>query len=119
MSKVSESRVAYVAGQPEPAESILVAKLDLPAKYAWFNELSAEERLRFFAGLWEVLTTKDLSLPDGRKRSRMAAINEYIRGWRATVEICSTPGLAQEIEAAEKGPFRGPYSSFEEAFSDL
>ncbi len=97
MTKITETSTAYVAGEKL---SILVARLDLPPEYAWFNELSAAERLDFFAGLLEVLTAEDLTRPGGRKRTRMTAINEYIRTWQATVELESSPEL---VEAVRQG----------------
>jgi hypothetical protein len=119
MSKVTESSTAYVVGQPETTESILVATLDLPPKYAWFNELNAEARLRFFAGLWEVLTMKNLSLPNGRQRSRMAAVNEYIRGWQATVELEASPETRISFERGREDMKHGRLASYEEVFSDV
>jgi hypothetical protein len=120
MSKVTESSTAYVVGQPETTESILVATLDLPPKYAWFNELNAEERLRFFAGLWEVLTTmKNLSLPNGRQRSRMAAVNEFTRGWQATVELEASPETRISFERGREDIEHGRLASYEEVFNDV
>jgi len=84
-----------------------------------FNELNVQERIDFFVGLLQVSAKPELTLPDRRQRTHMDAINEYLRGWQATVELCSNLEIAEEIAAAEKGPFRGPYSSFEEAFGDL
>ena len=119
MRQLSEASSVYVAGEPLPEDSLLVAKFDLPPELAWFNELNVQERIDFFTGLLEVLAKPELTLPDGRRRTLMDALNEYLRGWQATVELCSNPAIAEEITAAEKGPFRGAYSSFEEAFSDL
>jgi hypothetical protein len=119
MKKLSEASSVYVAGEPLPEDSLLVAKFDLPPEFAWFNELNVQERIDFFVGLLEVLAKPKLTLPDGRQRSHMDAINEYLQGWQATVELCSNPEIAEEVAAAEEGPFRGPYSSFEEAFGDL
>jgi hypothetical protein len=112
MKKLSEASSVYVAGEPLPEDSLLVAKFDLPPELAWFNELNVQERIDFFVGLLEVLAKPELTLPDGRQRTPMDAINEYLRGWQATVELCSNPEIAEEIAAAEKGPFREPYSSF-------
>jgi hypothetical protein len=33
------------------------------------------------------LAKPELTLPDGRQRSHMDAINEYLQGWQATVEL--------------------------------
>ena len=93
---------------------VLVEKLDLPPEYAWFNELNAEERSEFFRGLLEILTAgkEELTLPDGRPRTRMAALDEYIRGWQAMVEIESSPELLEAIrrglEDASHGRFVSP-----------
>ena len=119
MKKLSEASSVYVAGEPLPEDSLLAARLDLPPEFAWFNELNVQERIDFFFGLLEVLARPELTLPDGRQRTLIDAINEYLRGWQATVELCSNPAIAEEMAVAEKGPFRGPYSSFEEAFGDL
>ena len=119
MKKLSEASSVYVAGEPLPEDSLLVAKFDLPPELAWFNELNVQERIDFFVGLLEVLAKPELTLPDGRQRTHIEAINEYLQGWQATVELCSNPAVAEEIAAAEEGPFRGPYSSAEEAFGDL
>ena len=118
MKKLSEASSVYVAGEPLPEDSLLVAEFDLPPEFTWFNELDVQERIDFFVGLLEVLAKPDLTLPDGRQRTHIEAINEYLQGWQATVELCSDPAVAEEITAAEKGPFRGPYFSFEEAFGD-
>jgi hypothetical protein len=119
MKKLSDASSVYVAGEPLPEDSLLVAKFDLPPELAWFNELNVQERIDFFVGLLEVLAKPELTLPDGRQRTPMDALNEYLRSWQATVELCSSPAIVEEIAAAEKGPFRGPYSSFEEALGDL
>jgi hypothetical protein len=119
MRKLSEASSVYVAGEPLPEDSLLVAKFDLPPELAWFNELNVQERIDFFVGLLEVLAKPELTLPDGRQRTHMDAINEYLQGWQATVELCSSPTIVEEIAAAEKGPFRGPYSSTEETLGDL
>jgi hypothetical protein len=119
MRKLSEASSVYVAGEPLPEDSLLVAEFDLPPELAWFNELNVQERIDFLAGLLEVLAKPELTLPDGRQRTHMDALSEYLRGWQATVELCSNPAVAEEIATAEEGPFRGPYSSLEEAFGDL
>jgi len=95
---------------------VLVEELDLPPEYAWFNELDAEERSEFFKGLLEILTARkeDLALPDGRPRSRMAALDEYIRGWQATVEIESGPELLQAIQRGLDDARHGRFVSQEE-----
>lgn len=87
---------------------VLVARLDIPEEFAWFNELDAEERGDFFMGLLAIITSNGGNLA--------TRIEEYLRGWQATVEIASTPGLAEAIKQAEKSPRHGPYTSFEEAF---
>ena len=109
MKKLSEASSVYVAGEPLPEDSLLVAKFDLPPEFAWFNELNTQERIDFFFGLLEVLAKPELTLPDERQRTHIEAINEYLRGWQATVEL-SDPAVAEEIAAAEKGPFNGPLS---------
>lgn len=88
--------------------SVLAARLDLPEEFAWFNELDAEERSDFFVELLAIITSDGGDL--------VTRIEEYLRGWQATVEIASTPGLAEAIKHAEQSPRRGPYTSFEEAF---
>ena len=95
---------------------VLVEELDLPPEYAWFNELNAEERSEFFKGLLEILSARkeDLALPDGRPRSRMAALDEYIRGWQATVEIESSPELLEAIQRGLDDARHGRFVSPEE-----
>jgi hypothetical protein len=109
MKKLSEASSVYVAGEPLPEDSLLVAKFDLPPELAWFNELNVQERIDFFVGLLQVLAKPELTLPDGRQRSHMDAINEYLRGWQATVELESSPELVeavrQGIDDMEQGRF--------------
>ncbi len=119
MKKLSEASSAYVVGEPLLEDSLLAAEFDLPPEFAWFNELNIQERIDFFTGLLKVLARPELTWPDGRPRTLMDAINEYVRGWQATVELCSNPTVVEEITIAEKGPFSGPYPSFEEAFGDI
>jgi predicted transcriptional regulator len=109
MKKLSEASSFYVAGEPLPEDSLLVAKFDLPPELAWFNELNVQERIDFFVGLLEVLAKPELTLPDGRQRTHMDAINEYLQGWQATVELESSPELVeavrQGIDDMEQGRF--------------
>jgi hypothetical protein len=109
MKKLSEASSVYVAGEPLPEDSLLVAKFDLPPEFIWFNELNAQERIDFFVGLLQVLAKPELTLPDGRQRSHMDAINEYLQGWQATVELESSPELVeavrQGIDDMEQGRF--------------
>ena len=95
---------------------VLVEKLDLPPEYTWFNELNAEERSEFFRGLLEILTAREeeLTLPNGRPRTRMAALDEYIRGWQATVEIESSPGLLEAVQRGLDDARHGRFVSPEE-----
>jgi predicted transcriptional regulator len=95
---------------------VLVEKLDLPPEYTWFNELNAEERSEFFRGLLEILTVRseELTSPDGRPRTRMAALDEYIRGWQATVEIESSPELLEAIQRGLDDAKHGRFVSQEE-----
>ena len=66
MKKLSEASSVYVAGEPLPEDSLLVAKFDLPPEFAWFNELNVQERIDFFVGLLEVLAKPELTcLTDG------------------------------------------------------
>jgi len=109
MKRISEASSVYVAGEPLPEDSLLVAKFDLPPELVWFNELNVQERIDFFVGLLQVLAKPKLTLPDGRQRSHMDAINEYLRGWQATVELESSPELVeavrQGIDDMEQGRF--------------
>jgi len=109
MKKLSEASSVYVAGEPLPEDSLLVAKFDLPPELVWFNELNVQERIDFFVGLLQVLAKPELTLPDGRQRSHMDAINEYLQGWQATVELESSPELVeavrQGIDDMEQGRF--------------
>jgi len=109
MKKLSEASSVYVAGEPLPEDSLLVAKFDLPPEFIWFNELNVQERIDFFVGLLEVLAKPELTLSDGRQRTHMDAINEYLQGWQATVELESSPELVeavrQGIDDMEQGRF--------------
>jgi hypothetical protein len=109
MKKLSEASSVYVSGEPLPEDSLLVAKFDLPPEFAWFNELNVQERIDFFVGLLQVLAKPELTLPDGRQRTHMDAINEYLQGWQATVELESSPELVeavrQGIDDMEQGRF--------------
>jgi hypothetical protein len=129
MKRLSEASSVYVSGEPLPEDSLLVAKFDLPPEFIWFNELNVQERIDFFVGLLEVLAKPELTLPDGRQRSHMDAINEYLQGWQATVELESSPELVeavrQGIDDMEQGRFAsrkeveeflafGPHSIYDE-----
>jgi hypothetical protein len=109
MKRLSEASSVYISGKPLPEDSLLVAKFDLPPEFIWFNELNVQERIDFFIGLLEVLAKPELTLPDGRQRSHMDAINEYLQGWQATVELESSPELVeavrQGIDDMEQGRF--------------
>jgi hypothetical protein len=109
MKRISEASSVYVAGEPLPEDSLLVAKFDLPPELVWFNELNVQERIDFFVGLLQVLAKPELTLPDGRQRTHMDAINEYLRGWQATVELESSSELVeavrQGIDDMEQGRF--------------
>lgn len=37
MKELSEASSVYVAGEPLPEDSLLVAEFDLPPEFAWFN----------------------------------------------------------------------------------
>ena len=108
--------IVTVKTLPVQEALVLVEELDLPPEYAWFNELSAEERSEFFKGLLEILTAQEeeLTLPDGRPRTRMAALDEYIRGWQATVEIESSPELLEAIQRGLDDAKHGRFVSPEE-----
>jgi hypothetical protein len=108
--------VMTVKTLPVQEAFVLVEQLDLPPEYTWFNELSAEERSEFFKGLLEILTARkeDLALPDGRPRTRMAALDEYVRGWQATVEIESSPELLEAIQHSLDDARHGRFVSPEE-----
>jgi len=114
MKKLSEASSVYVAGEPLPEDSLLVAKFDLPPKLAWFNELNVQERVDFFVGLLEVLAKPELTLPDGRQRTHMDAINEYLRGWQATVELESSPALVEAVRQGIDDMEQGRFASREE-----
>ncbi len=119
MPKIAEAPATYPADESWPSESLLTGRFDLPPEYAWFNELDAQARQDFFAGLLKVLVRPQLALPDGRRRSRQEALDEYLRGWRATIEIESNPNLVTAIKSAMHGPFYGPYDSVDKAFADM
>jgi predicted transcriptional regulator len=95
---------------------VLVEKLDLPPEYTWFNELDAEERSEFFKGLLEILTAREeeLTLPDGRSRTRTVALDEYIRGWQAMVEIESSPELLEALRRGLEDARHGRFVSQDE-----
>ena len=114
MKKLSEASSVYVAGEPSPEDSLLVAKFDLPPEFAWFNELNVQERIDFFVGLLEVLAKPELTLPDGRQRTHMDAINEYLQGWQATVELESSPELAEAVRQGIDDMEQGRFASREE-----
>jgi len=119
MKKLSEASSVYVVGEALPEDSLLVAKFDLPPDFAWFNELSVQERIDFFTGLLEVLTKPELNLPDGRQRTHMDAINEYLRGWQATVELESSPELVESLERGIDDMKHRRFASYGEVFDFL
>jgi len=114
MKKLSEASSVYVAGEPLPEDSLLVAKFDLPPDLVWFNELNVQERIDFFFGLLEVLAKPELTLPDGRQRTLMEAINEYLRGWQATVELESSPELVEAVRQGIADMEQGRFASRKE-----
>ena len=114
MKKLSEASSVYVAGEPLPEDSLLVAEFDLPPELAWFNELSVQERVDFFFGLLEVLAKPELTLPDGRQRTLADAINEYLQGWQATVELESSPELVEAVRQGIDDMEQGRFASREE-----
>ena len=114
MKKLSEASSVYVAGEPLPEDSLLVAKFDLPPEFAWFNELNVQERIDFFVGLLEVLAKPELTLPDGRQRTHIDAINEYLQGWQATVELESSPELVEAVRQGIDDMEQGRFASREE-----
>jgi hypothetical protein len=114
MRKLSEASSIYVAGEPLPEDSLLVAKFDLPPELVWFNELSVQERIDFFTGFLEVLAKPELTLPDGRQRTHMDAINAYLRGWQATVELESSPELVEAVRQGIDDMEQGRFASREE-----
>ena len=119
MKKLSEASSVYVAGEPLPEDSLLVANFDLPPELAWFNELNVQERIDFFVGLLEVLAKPELTLPDGRQRTLMDALNEYLRGWQATVELESSPEAMESHERALHDVKHGRFTSYKEVFGDV
>ena len=114
MKRLSEASSVYISGEPLPEDSLLVAKFDLPPEFIWFNELNVQERIDFFVGLLEVLAKPELTLPDGRQRSHMDAINEYLQGWQATVELESSPELAETVRQGIDDMEQGRFASREE-----
>jgi hypothetical protein len=119
MKRLSEASSVYVAGEPLPEDSLLVAKFDLPPELVWFNELNVQERIDFFVGLLEVLAKPELTLPDGRQRTHIEAINEYLRGWQATVELESSSEAMESHERALDDVKHGRFASYEEVFGDV
>jgi hypothetical protein len=119
MRKLSEASSVYVAGEPLPEDSLLVAKFDLPPELAWFNELNVQERIDFFVGLLEVLAKPELTLPDGRQRTPMDAVNEYLRGWQATVELESSPEAMESHGRALDDVKHGQFASYKEVFGGV
>ena len=59
---------------PQRDFPVLNARLNLPEELTWFNALNAGERLDFFSGLLVILSADGASL--------LAALDEYLRGWR-------------------------------------
>lgn len=119
MSTLKETGATYLAEDTQVGDTLLLGRLELPPRYAWFNELTIQERLDFFAGLLEVLFNPVLVLPDGRRRTRQAALDEYLRRWEATIEIESSPELLTSIEAGRTDLRHGRMASYEEVFSDV
>jgi len=119
MKRLSEASSVYIAGEPLPEDSLLVAKFDLPPEFVWFNELNVQERIDFFAGLLEVLAKPELTLPDGRQRTLMDALNEYLRGWQATVELELSPELIESLKRGLDNMKHGRFASYEEVFDFL
>jgi hypothetical protein len=119
MKKLSEASSVYVAGEPLPEDSLLVAKFDLPPELAWFNELNVQERVDFFVGLLEVLAKPELTLPDRRQRTHMDAINEYLRGWQATVELESSLELVESLKRGLDDMKYRRFASYREVFDFL
>lgn len=106
MNYASEAETASVQGFP-----VLNARLDLPDDLAWFNELSAGDRIEFFSGLLDILASDGDNL--------LAMLGEYLRGWRATVEICSSPELTASYEQAKDDLHHRRFLTYEEVFSGV
>ena len=119
MSTLKETRTAYLSDRTLTGEALLEARFDLPTRYAWFNELTTPERLDFFAGLLEALVNPVLTLPNGKRRTRQVALDEYLRGWAATAEVESGPELLQSIQAGRADLRDGRILSYEEVFGDV
>jgi hypothetical protein len=119
MSTLKETRAAYLTDHALTGEALLEARFDLPRRYAWFNELTTQERLDFFAGLLAILVNPVLVLPNGKRRTRQAALDEYLRGWAATAEIESSPELLQAIRAGRADLQHGRLVSYAEVFDDV
>jgi hypothetical protein len=117
MKRLSEASSVYISGEPLPEDSLLVAKFDLPPEFAWFNELDVQERIDFFFGLLEVLARPELTLPDGRQRTLIDALNEYLQGWQATVELESSPEAMESHERALDDVKHGRFASYEKVLS--
>ncbi len=90
---------------------VLNTRLDLPEELVWFNELSAGERLEFFSGLLSILAADSADL--------LAALDEYLRGWQATVEICSSAELIASYERARDDLRHRRFLTYEEVFSGV
>jgi len=88
--------------------STATTALALPAEFAWFKELSTKERDAFFVGLLEILAS------DGE--DILSRLDEYFRGWCATVELTSNPEFVEEFKRRARTELRGSFSSFDEAF---
>jgi len=119
MSTLKEARTTYLAEHALTGETLLEARFDLPKRYTWFNELTTQERLDFFAGLLETLVNPVPVLPNGKRRTRQAALDEYLRGWAATAEIESGPELLQSIRAGRADLQHGRILSYAEIFDDV
>ena len=90
---------------------VLNARLDLPEELSWFNELDAGDRIEFFSGLLDILASDGSDL--------LVRLGEYLRGWQATVEICSSPDLLASYERAEDDLRHRRFLTYEEVFSDV
>ncbi len=119
MSTLKETRAIYLSDRALTGEALLEAHFDLPTRYAWFNELTTTERLDFFAGLLETLVNPVLTLPNGKRRTRQVALDDYLRGWAATAEVESGPELLQSIRAGRADLGDGRLLSYEEVFGDV
>jgi hypothetical protein len=119
MPTLKETPATYASDRALTGETLLEAHFELPQRYAWFNELTTQERLDFFAGLLETLVNPVLVLPNGKRRTRQAALDEYLRGWAATAEIESGPELMQSIQAGKTDLRHGRILSYAEVFNDV